>query len=124
MPADRRALRQSLKRLRERHILVGFDFDCTLSVRHFYKVFAWCYPQGAQNHAHYQAFSDFCTARELSPKLEMLPRGQQLDMDAILNEFCRQSGEEVLYELLREVFFGGPERINLIASWLHPEHLD
>eukprot|EP00434_Breviolum_minutum_P041615 symbB.v1.2.037021.t1/scaffold5359.1/size28108/1 len=47
MPADRRALRKSLKLLREQRVLLGFDFDCTLSIRHFYKVFAWLSVTGA-----------------------------------------------------------------------------
>ena len=119
MPADRRALRKSLKLLREQRVLLGFDFDCTLSIRHFYKVFAWCYPFGSSSHAHYEAFSDWCNEHDVASQFEMqIPRGQQLEMDVVLDVFCRQSGEDALHKVLREVFFGGSERINLIADWL------
>ncbi|CAJ1424592.1 unnamed protein product, partial [Effrenium voratum] len=47
-----------------------------------------------------------------------LPRGQQLEMDGILNEFTRKSGADTLKDLLREVFFGGEARIKLVAESL------
>eukprot|EP00439_Symbiodinium_sp_Y106_P029580 s4607_g3.t1 len=120
MPEDRRALREALKRQRQRTILVGFDFDCTLTIRHFYKVFAWCVPFRTEAHPHYEAFLDWCEEHELDLGEVQFTTGvgRGVEPDVVLALLDRSVGEDKLHELLREVFFGGAERINAIASWL------
>jgi len=147
MPRDRRALRNSFAAQRnvgqsrgsvlgdiaafaplsnrardeattKRRHLLGFDFDCTLTVRHFYKVFAWGYAQGSANaHCHCEAFFHWCHARGFDTSMEeMLEMGDP--MCSALEDFCRQAGEDAFRDVFREVFLGGDERISLVGRWL------
>mmetsp|Transcript_148944 Transcript_148944/g.371115 ORF Transcript_148944/g.371115 Transcript_148944/m.371115 type:complete len:296 (-) Transcript_148944:29-916(-) len=104
--------------LEAKKLFIGFDFDCTLTVRHFYKVFAWGYAQHNNSaHDHCKAFAEWC--REHDVESEMLRDAMGNDpMVAAVEDFCRQGGEAAFRDLFREVFLGGEERIALIASWL------
>jgi len=104
--------------------LLGFDFDCTLTVRHFYKVFAWGYLSGnAASHPHYQEFVAWCKERGIDPAAV---RGEaDMDRDFMakaLDDFTRRNGEEAFSKLFRELFLGGEDRIRSLAQWL--ERLD
>mmetsp|Transcript_46153 Transcript_46153/g.83175 ORF Transcript_46153/g.83175 Transcript_46153/m.83175 type:complete len:239 (+) Transcript_46153:112-828(+) len=119
MPADRRALRQALSQQRAAPAarFVGFDFDCTLTVRHFFKVFAWCYAQRSSAHPHCKAFYDWCRERDVEHEIQELLDPSD-PMSSALEDFCRHAGEKVFHEVFREVFLGGDERITMVASWL------
>lgn len=100
--------------------LIGFDFDCTLTVRHFYKVFAWGFASGNENaHVHCQALFEWCRGRgfELQP-VRGLRHGEPDIMGVVLDAFCDQVGDDAFHEVFREVFLGGSERIRAIADWL------
>mmetsp|Transcript_77461 Transcript_77461/g.214206 ORF Transcript_77461/g.214206 Transcript_77461/m.214206 type:complete len:246 (-) Transcript_77461:120-857(-) len=125
MPVDRRALRKSLAALRDGGAskwLLGFDFDCTLTVRHFYKVFAWGYTQGsASAHVHCEAFFSWCRDHNVEPEMQEAPRNRQDLSDPMglaIECFCRSAGETAFRDVFREVFLGGPARISLVAAWL------
>ncbi|CAK0842161.1 unnamed protein product, partial [Prorocentrum cordatum] len=102
----RRELRESLAAQRDAildrrqaPILVGFDFDCTLTVRHFYKAFAWGYAQGAESmHPHCQAFFDYCRENDIVPRMKGQPDGHEDLMVQAVEDFCRQTGEEAFRE--------------------------
>eukprot|EP00930_Biecheleria_cincta_P032866 TRINITY_DN22772_c0_g1_i1.p1 TRINITY_DN22772_c0_g1~~TRINITY_DN22772_c0_g1_i1.p1 ORF type:complete len:238 (-),score=30.51 TRINITY_DN22772_c0_g1_i1:22-735(-) len=117
MPADRRALRQQLAKRREKQLLVGFDFDCTLTVRHFYKVFAWCYAQRSAMHPHCEVFFQWCRDKKLEPGITDLSDPSD-PMVSALDDFSKHAGEEGFREVFRELFLGGAERITMVAEWL------
>lgn len=129
-PADRRALRAALWREREAAVskrLVGFDFDCTLTVRHFYKVFAWGYHQGhleaiyghGEALAHGKAFVEWCRKHGIEPEIKEDDGRRSNDhMVEALACFCRCEGEATFKELFREIFLGGDTRVALVAAWL------
>ena len=101
--------------------LIGFDFDCTLTVRHFFKVFAHGYLKGDMTaHPHCAAFAAFCKQRKLPAKVGPVPPGlwQGNPMGAVLEAFCEHAGEAAFRQLFREVFCGGEARIRLVADWL------
>lgn len=102
--------------------LVGFDFDCTLTVRHFYKVFAWGYGQGNHTvHPHCKDFVEWCKDHDVAPEMrsgQFKNAGGNDTMGDALEHFIKQSDEPQFHRLFREVFLGGSERILLIAAWL------
>jgi len=122
---DRRALREALGRARQapsNKRLLGFDFDCTLTVRHFYKVMAWGYARrDLKAHPHCQALAEWCEQRGVAAGMDMsnvrVPMGEDIMMLAV-TEFCEQAGDEAFNALFREVFLGGEERIQLVAGVL------
>merc|ERR1712159_598493 len=73
-------------------LLIGFDFDCTLTVKHFYKIFAWGYTQGnPQIHPHCGAFFRWCEEQGL--KFQPIQQHDQYDaMNCALDHFCRLYG--------------------------------
>lgn len=127
MPADRRALRKHLVARRDSGLggrkLIGFDFDCTLTVCHFYKVFAWGYAQAnPQAHEHCKAFFEWCDERELITSLRITSLREVKDfndpMGAALEDFNKRYGEQAFKEVFREVFLGGSQRIGEVAARL------
>jgi len=97
--------------------LLGFDFDCTLTVRHFYKVFAWGYAQGNLSaHPHCRYFAEWCEEQKISTKMEGCVEDDMV-MDALEN-FCQGAGEASFRDVFREVFLGGSARIEMVAAWL------
>lgn len=109
-------------RRRTPSIVVGFDFDCTLTIRHFYKVLAWGYGQGNEDvHPHCEAFFEFCRARDVVPKQRGAPDHEDPMVTAV-EDFCRHAGEDVFREVFRSVFLGGESRIKLLANWLRRMH--
>eukprot|EP00929_Paragymnodinium_shiwhaense_P018465 TRINITY_DN12919_c0_g1_i1.p1 TRINITY_DN12919_c0_g1~~TRINITY_DN12919_c0_g1_i1.p1 ORF type:complete len:292 (-),score=27.06 TRINITY_DN12919_c0_g1_i1:255-1079(-) len=101
--------------------VIGFDFDCTLTVRHFFKVFAMGYLKGNMLvHDHCAAFAAFCKARGIKPKLQAIPDGLWSGnaMGAALEDFSQANGEDAFRDVFREVFCGGEERIRIVADWL------
>lgn len=139
MPADRRALRNEAaqRRLRQKRAeeakvvsvapaggvdapqrLVGFDFDCTLTTRHFFKVFAWGYGQANMDaHPHCEPFREWCEGRGVEPEIRDV-RVARGDLGLTLDEFCSRAGEDKLRDVLQEVFLGGRDRIALVTAWL------
>jgi len=98
--------------------LIGFDFDCTLTIRHFYKAFAWGYFQGsAQAHPHCQEFFEYCRKNGMDSKMKGIPDHEDCMVCAV-EDFCRHAGEDAFREVFRTVFLGGEERISLVADWL------
>lgn len=134
-PADRRPLREALWQERAPAAgssggaaldgapanckrLIGFDWDCTLTVQHFFKVFAWGYAQGQDlSGPRCEAFVEWCKAHDKSFRGRGLGHQDDIMVEAV-EDFCRQAGEDAFNAVVREVFLGGPERIALIASWL------
>eukprot|EP00928_Gymnodinium_smaydae_P040549 TRINITY_DN27491_c0_g1_i1.p1 TRINITY_DN27491_c0_g1~~TRINITY_DN27491_c0_g1_i1.p1 ORF type:complete len:351 (-),score=81.23 TRINITY_DN27491_c0_g1_i1:54-1076(-) len=113
-----RALPSGCSRFRQ---LVGFDFDCTLTVRHFFKVFAHGFLKGDMTaHPHCAAFGAWCKSRRLPVRMVAPPPGIWAGnaMGAALEAFCCRAGEEGFRQLFREVFLGGDERIRLVADAL------
>ncbi len=109
---------ESLRKLPPAHpLLVGFDFDCTLTVRHFYKVFAWCYAKkNAKGHAHFEAFQRHCLDKGFNPFMQSSRSdGDWIVMDAI-EDFASVNGNDAFRVIFREIFCGGDSRINEIAS--------
>lgn len=98
--------------------VVGFDFDCTITVRHFFKVFAWGYAQGHMGvHAHCKNFLDWCEERGVSPEMQSQPDPGDL-IGSALEDFCRLSGDAAFRGVFREVFCGGEERIRMLTDWM------
>lgn len=98
--------------------LVGFDFDCTLTVRHYYKVFAWSYANNRSDvHPHSQAFFDWCSENGVKPGL-LRSSNPNDPMESALDDFAGKAGEDRFREAVREVFLGGSSRITMIADWL------
>lgn len=135
MPLDRRKLRSQLWSQRlppEAQLLappgkrqpvgfIGFDFDCTLTVRHFFKCFCHGYAQGNRfGHAHCEAFYEWCSRHGVEAEKHSLASQRDSDaMNAAVDAFCRNTGgEDVFHRLFREVFLGGEERIQAVARWL------
>lgn len=125
MPKDRRALRGALGRERGQQAaprrLLGFDFDCTLTCRHFYKVMSWGYAQGNRNaHPHCKAFLEWCAAHNVKSVMpDSIPFGDTEDtMMLAVEAFCAEAGEDAFAELFREIFLGGQDRIALVAASL------
>eukprot|EP00929_Paragymnodinium_shiwhaense_P008261 TRINITY_DN112208_c0_g1_i1.p1 TRINITY_DN112208_c0_g1~~TRINITY_DN112208_c0_g1_i1.p1 ORF type:complete len:282 (-),score=78.26 TRINITY_DN112208_c0_g1_i1:140-985(-) len=98
--------------------MIGFDFDCTITVRHFYKVFAWGYASGDPGcHPHFEAFAAWCQENDVDPVTKVY--GQSDDaMEIALMAFCGQNGDDAFRKMFREVFMGGEERIAKIAAAL------
>mmetsp|Transcript_109312 Transcript_109312/g.308482 ORF Transcript_109312/g.308482 Transcript_109312/m.308482 type:complete len:285 (-) Transcript_109312:235-1089(-) len=98
---------------------IGFDFDCTITVRHFYKVFAFGYVRGDMGaHSHCAAFCDWCRQNDIEVE-EPPPHRQYEDLMCFaLEAFSRHAGEDAFRGVFREVFLGGEERIALFAEWL------
>lgn len=98
--------------------LVGFDFDCTLTVRHYYKVLAWCYANNRTDaHPHSEAFFDWCDKTGVVPGLLRSSNPNDI-MESALDDFAGKAGEDGFREAVREVFLGGSSRITMIADWL------
>lgn len=97
--------------------LIGFDFDCTLTIRHFYKVFAWGYAQG-NNHKHYEDFAEWCENRGLPTYMKKSVPYDEDPVCAAVEDFCHRAGRDAFRELFREVFLGGDARITATAAWL------
>lgn len=127
MPLDRRQLRSQLSAQRQLRApkapvgFIGFDFDCTLTVRHFYKCFCFCYANGQRGaHPHGEALYQWCSQHGIEAENHRvnphMRDGEMINM--AVEEFCRNSGEDKFHQLFREVFLGGEERIQAIASWL------
>eukprot|EP00929_Paragymnodinium_shiwhaense_P029114 TRINITY_DN16762_c0_g1_i3.p1 TRINITY_DN16762_c0_g1~~TRINITY_DN16762_c0_g1_i3.p1 ORF type:complete len:581 (+),score=122.18 TRINITY_DN16762_c0_g1_i3:92-1834(+) len=98
--------------------LIGFDFDCTLTVKHFFKIFAWGYMHSnLQAHPHCMDFFKWCEEHELG--FEPIRQPDQHDpMNCALDHFCGLHGLETFHKLFREVLLGGEDRIRLVADWL------
>eukprot|EP00747_Dinoflagellata_sp_TGD_P209564 gnl/TRDRNA2_/TRDRNA2_82947_c0_seq1.p1 gnl/TRDRNA2_/TRDRNA2_82947_c0~~gnl/TRDRNA2_/TRDRNA2_82947_c0_seq1.p1 ORF type:complete len:259 (+),score=43.72 gnl/TRDRNA2_/TRDRNA2_82947_c0_seq1:58-834(+) len=97
--------------------LIGFDFDCTLTSRHFFKVFAWGFASGNERaHRHCPEFFQWCRSKGIQPGMQSPAGGDA--MNAALDEFCFCYGEELFREAFRNIFLGGEERIAMIANWL------
>lgn len=120
MPADRRKLRQQLTEKRKRVVrTVGFDFDCTLTVKHFFKVFTWGYAQGnRRGHAHCEALWDWCEKNGVDIDDHTPVQPDVNPISAALDVFIRNESEDTFRKLFREVFLGGEERIKAITKWL------
>jgi len=101
--------------------VVGFDFDCTLTVRHFYKVLAWGYTGAMEVTGavakHFEDFVAWCEEHDLETCMQSSSRRQDV-MSAALEHFCAQASAQDFRELFREIFLGGEERIALITKWL------
>jgi len=119
---DRRKLRQQLADQRgasREKRLVGFDFDCTLTTRHFFKCFAWCYAQSnPDGHAHGEAFYQWCDDHGIDAEEHRVLQREADGMSSAVDHFCRVAGEDVFAKLVREFFLGGEERIKVVAKWL------
>lgn len=127
MPVDRRAYREDLflRRL-GRKPLLAFDFDCTITVRHMFKVFAWGFSRGDENaHAHCKAFFSYCEERDLPTAME---GGVFQGIDGgssvlgAVEDFVAQAGEEAFKDAFREVFLGGEQRIAWLTARLEKLH--
>lgn len=98
--------------------LIGFDFDCTITVRHYYKCLAWGLAGGNESaHPHCKVLFDWLRARKISPQA---PHGNQnLDAVVVVTEFLIQTlGSAQFRALFREVFLGGEDRISVLTAWL------
>lgn len=98
--------------------LIGFDFDCTITVRHYYKCLAWGLAAGNEGaHLHCKFLFDWLRARSFPPKV---PQGNhQLDAVVVVTEFLIQAlGPAQFSALFREVFLGGEDRIAALTTWL------
>jgi hypothetical protein len=97
---------------------IGFDFDCTITVRHYYKCLAWGLASGNEAaHGHCKALFDWLRVRNIPLRAPQ----QQSNLDAVVTvtEFLiRVLGAAQFRELFREVFLGGDDRIALLTAWL------
>mmetsp|Transcript_26624 Transcript_26624/g.61208 ORF Transcript_26624/g.61208 Transcript_26624/m.61208 type:complete len:278 (-) Transcript_26624:60-893(-) len=98
--------------------LIGFDFDCTITVRHFFKVFAWGYLR-CNSHQHFEEFAAWCKERNIDPFIAAkMPLDDGDAMSRALDDFIGKNGEATFRTLFREMFLGGEERIRCLAEWL------
>mmetsp|Transcript_25392 Transcript_25392/g.46510 ORF Transcript_25392/g.46510 Transcript_25392/m.46510 type:complete len:278 (-) Transcript_25392:101-934(-) len=98
--------------------LIGFDFDCTITVRHFFKVFAWGYMR-CNSHQHFEEFSAWCKERKIDPFIAAkIPIDDGDAMTRALDDFIGKNGEATFRSVFREMFLGGEERIKYLAEWL------
>lgn len=122
MPADRRNLRKQLAQTRENlgKQFVGFDFDCTLTTRHFFKSFAWGYLGGNPRvHEHAEELNKWCKENGVEFKYCGDEDEKRRDpMNAAIESMCRSAGVEKFHKCVREVFMGGDDRIKQVETWL------
>ena len=93
--------------------LIGLDFDCTITVRHFYKSIANLLMGKPMAHPHC-AFLNAWLKRQ-NVKLEV-PQTDVHIMVAAVENLSLTLGER-FHQLIREVFLGGEERIQLLTQW-------
>lgn len=94
--------------------LIGLDFDCTITVRHFYKSIANLLMGKPMAHPHC-AFLNAWLKRQ-NVKLEV-PQTDVHIMVAAVENLSHKLGERRFRQLIREVFLGGDERIQHLTEW-------
>lgn len=108
MPADRRAFRDELAKRRD--FSVAFDWDCTLSSKHLFKVLCWSYARGVP-HPHYQDMLAWIAENEPGiPERREGGCGQD-SVGSVLDYIEDRAGRRAYIRLIREFFMGGEDRI-------------
>ncbi|CAE7351866.1 unnamed protein product [Symbiodinium sp. CCMP2592] len=96
---------------------IGLDFDCTITVRHFYKCLACGIVMGKPSaHPHCRDFVAWLRKAGVTD----LSVHQAPDVHPIIlavEALAKRLGEPKFKQMLREVFFGGEARIKLLTAW-------
>ncbi|CAJ1434826.1 unnamed protein product [Effrenium voratum] len=100
---------------------VGLDFDCTITVRHYYKCLATGLVMGRPSgHPHCPAFMAWLRREKTAVTPQDLEARVPNEHPILCAVECLQEklGEEKFKQLIREVFLGGDERIQQLTAWL------
>ena len=95
--------------------LIGLDFDCTITVRHFYKSVANLLMGKPMAHPHCAIFHAWL--KKEGVKLEVPQQTDVHWMVSAVETLSHVLGVDRFRHLIREVFLGGEERIQHLTAW-------
>jgi hypothetical protein len=110
-------------------VAIGFDFDCTLTVRHLYKALAWGFlpnghPQRPPDHPHHPEMEMWVKEKEptllhatrLDPQWRPERPAPANEVSTVL-DFLASQDAEASRRLMRDFFLGGDQRIAEMAAF-------
>ena len=95
--------------------LIGLDFDCTITVRHFYKSVANLLMGKPMAHPHCAIFHAWL--KKEGVKLEVPQQTDVHWMVSAVETLSHVLGADRFRHLIRAVFLGGEERIQHLTAW-------
>lgn len=116
--ANKQAIPQQLQNSPPLSALLGLDFDCTITVRHFYKCMVLgIFMRKPQAHAHCPAMFEWLQQNGITD-IRVPTAPDQHPMVCATEFLAEKLGPEKFTRLVREVFLGGEERIQWLTGWL------
>ncbi|CAK9081529.1 unnamed protein product, partial [Durusdinium trenchii] len=96
---------------------IGLDFDCTITIRHYYKCIAEkLLGKQVFSHPHSAVFNAWLKRHRVNLEVPEVPDSDHWMVSGV-ERLTKQLGEKKFKEMIREVFLGGEERIQELTEW-------